>query len=85
MLIAWRSLLKHRTLSIINIAGLAIGMTFTLMIGLWIKHEVSFDAFHQRATAIGQIMKHVEGNEQKATQTSLPLPLYDELLGRTLN
>ena len=30
--------------------------------------------------AIGQIMKHVEGNEQKATQTSLPLPLYDELL-----
>ena len=80
ILIAWRTLVKHRTLSIINIAGLAIGMTFTLMIGLWIKHEVSFDAFHQRATAIGQIMKHVEGNEQKATQTSLPLPLYDELL-----
>jgi putative ABC transport system permease protein len=80
LLIAWRNLLKNQTLSFINISGLAVGMTFTLLISLWIQREVSFDGFHQHNERIGMLMRHVESNGQKRTQLDLPLPLYDELL-----
>ena len=77
---AWRNLVKNRTLSIINISGLAVGMTFTLVIGLWIRYELSFDQFHADADRIGMVMKNVINNDKKATHSSVPLPLYDELL-----
>ena len=34
--IAWRNLLKNKTYSFINIAGLAAGMAVAMIIGLWI-------------------------------------------------
>ena len=34
--IAWRNLVKNRASSIINIGGLAVGMTAVLLIGLWV-------------------------------------------------
>ena len=40
--IAWRNLLKNKSLSFINIVGLAIGMAFAMLIGLWIQYETSF-------------------------------------------
>ena len=39
--IAWRNLLKNKTYSFINIAGLATGMAVAMIIGLWIYDEIS--------------------------------------------
>lgn len=44
--IAWRSLLKNKGFSFINITGLAIGMAAAMLIGLWIHNELGFDRFH---------------------------------------
>lgn len=77
--IAWRSLMQNKGLAFINIFGLAIGMAFTLLIGLWIQHEVSYDNFHKNKDRIGLIRKHTKFNNQKNTATNQPLPLYDEL------
>src|SRR5258708_32315610 len=44
--IAWRNILHNRIFSIINIAGLALGLTCSLLIMLWIEDEYSIDAFH---------------------------------------
>ncbi|MFD1255370.1 ABC transporter permease [Mucilaginibacter terrae] len=44
--IAWRSLLKNKGFSFINITGLSIGMAAAMLIALWIKNEVGFDRFH---------------------------------------
>ena len=41
--IAWRSLLRNRLLSLINIAGLSLGMACSLMIGLWVNDELQFN------------------------------------------
>ena len=41
--IAWRNLLKHKRMTMINIAGLGIGMAATVLIVLWIQNELSFD------------------------------------------
>ena len=48
----WRNLLKNKVFSLINILGLAIGLTCCLLILLYIKDEVSFDRFHEK---IGQL------------------------------
>ena len=43
--IAVRSLLKNKLYSGINIFGLALGMACSLLIGLWVKDELSYDRF----------------------------------------
>lgn len=45
-LIAWRNVIKNKTFSVINIAGLALGMACSLLITLWVRDEKNIDAFH---------------------------------------
>jgi putative ABC transport system permease protein len=60
LIIAIRNLKKHRTHSFINIAGLAAGMAITLLIGLWIADEFSFDHYHTNHSRIVQAMVRYE-------------------------
>ncbi len=46
--IAFRNILKHKGYSFINIAGLAIGMTCSILIFLWIMDEINYDKFHKK-------------------------------------
>lgn len=50
--IAFRNLLKNKVFSIINIAGLAIGMAVCMLILLYVSHELSYDKFHQKGKNI---------------------------------
>jgi putative ABC transport system permease protein len=45
--IAFRNLWKQKGFSVINIAGLALGLACSLLIFLWVQDERSVDAFHQ--------------------------------------
>ena len=45
--LAIRKLSRDKTLSFINITGLAIGMTCAILIMLWIKNELTYDRFHE--------------------------------------
>src|SRR5215510_3751120 len=45
---AWRNLIKNKTFSFINIAGLAIGMAACILILLFVFYEKSFDNFHTK-------------------------------------
>jgi len=45
--IALRSLFVNKGFSLINIIGLAIGMAASILIMLYIYHELSFDKFHE--------------------------------------
>jgi hypothetical protein len=42
-LVTLRTLLKNRLYSFINIAGLAIGITCSILIILWVADELSYD------------------------------------------
>jgi putative ABC transport system permease protein len=53
--IGWRRLLRHKGYSIINIGGLAIGMTVAIFIGLWIYDELSFNRYHKNHDSISQV------------------------------
>jgi putative ABC transport system permease protein len=77
--IAWRNLAHNKIYSFINIFGLAIGMTFALLIGLWIHYETSYNTFHKNRDRIAMVRKHSSFNNEKRTHATTPLPLYDEL------
>jgi ABC-type antimicrobial peptide transport system permease subunit len=78
--VAWRNLKQHRMLSTINITGLALGMAFALLIGMWVQFERSYDTFHVNGARIGMFMKNTQFNDRKNTQQSSPIPIYDLML-----
>lgn len=45
--ITWRNIHRSRIYTSINIIGLSLGITCTLIIALWVKYELSFDKFHE--------------------------------------
>ena len=77
--IAWRNLLKSKTYSFINIAGLAAGMAVAMIIGLWISDEFSANRLFKNYDSIYQVMLHQSFDGKRGTQTSVPYPLGEEL------
>lgn len=53
--IAVRQLLKNKFYSLINILGLAIGLTSCLLIYLYVSNELSYDQFHKNKDRIYRI------------------------------
>ncbi len=77
--IAWRNLIKNKASSLINIGGLAVGMAVTMLIGLWIWDEVSFDKYHRNYDRLGEIMTTQTSNSQTVTFGATVVPLANEL------
>ena len=55
---AWRNLLKNKTFSLINIMGLAFGMTCSLLIMLWLQDELQMDKFHANDKRLYRVMEN---------------------------
>lgn len=49
---AWRSLMRNKSLTALNVAGLTMGMTAAVLIFLWVQNELSFDRFEPGADRI---------------------------------
>jgi putative ABC transport system permease protein len=77
--IAWRNIAKSKSISAINIVGLAVGMAVALQIGLWINDEISFDKNFANYNRIASVFQNVTNNGQVQTWTSVPYPLAEEL------
>ncbi len=73
--IAWRNLLKNKGYSAINIGGLALGMAVTLVIGLWIHDELTYNNYFKNKDKIAQIFQSQTFNGQTGTGPAIPLPL----------
>ncbi|HMF72110.1 MAG TPA: ABC transporter permease, partial [Flavitalea sp.] len=58
--IAWRNLKRHAFYSIINIAGLAIGVAASIIIVLFVLEELSYDTFNTRAERIYRVHNEVK-------------------------
>ncbi|MEP6733938.1 MAG: ABC transporter permease [Chryseolinea sp.] len=77
--VGWRHLLRNRTHALINIGGLALGMTVALLIGLWIYDELTFNNLHKNHERIGRVMRNGTLNGETLTTTYQPFPLAEEL------
>jgi len=63
--IALRNLNRNKINSMINISGLAIGLACVLLIGMYIKDELSYDQFFNDANRIYRVNTHEKiGNDE---------------------
>ncbi|HEV8512626.1 MAG TPA: ABC transporter permease [Cyclobacteriaceae bacterium] len=79
LLVTIRSLRKNGTYSFINIAGLSIGITCSVLILLWVFDELSFNKFHPKADRLYQVWINATFDGKVNSWTSLPLPTYEAL------
>src|SRR5688572_6036600 len=57
-----RNLIKNKVYTLINISGLAIGLSCFILIALYIKNETSYDRFYPNADNTYRILTHVDVN-----------------------
>ena len=57
--IAIKNLTRYRSFSVINIAGLAIGLSASLLIALWVFDELSYDKYHDNSEQIYRVGRHI--------------------------
>src|SRR4030095_3911362 len=76
---AWRNLLKNRTFSILNIAGLAIGLSCFLLITMYVVDELSYDRYNEKADRIYRVNSDI-----RCGGTDLNLAVCSDPMGATL-
>ncbi len=64
--IALRNLRRHKIISLINMIGLAIGMACAALILLYVRHELSYDQYHQNKNRIYRLVSKVQGASYEA-------------------
>lgn len=73
--VAWRNLIKNRTFSIINITGLAAGLTCFILIALYVVDELSYDRYNEKADRIFRVNSDIRfgGADLKLAVASDPM------------
>lgn len=71
--VAIRNLLRQKGFSFINIFGLALGISCTALIGMWVNDELSYDRFHKDSDRIYRITATLPELKVHAAVSSAPL------------
>jgi len=72
---AFRSLIRNRNYTIINIAGLAVGIAVCMMIFIIIQFQTSFDNFHLKKDHIYRVLTEYHNANAATTGKDVPFPL----------
>ena len=74
LLTACRNLKRHKVFSFINVAGLAVSLAACWLIFLYIKDELSFDRFNEKADRVVRVVQHQswDGANLNIALTSAP-------------
>src|SRR5689334_10971404 len=77
--VAIRNLWKHKGFSLINMVGLAIGLSCFLLIALYVMDELSYDRYFKNSGRIYRLNSdiHFGGND-------LHLPFTSDMMGAAL-
>jgi putative ABC transport system permease protein len=70
--VAWRNLKRHKGYAFINVAGLAVGMACCLLITLYVRHELSYDRYHDQAGQIYRVLQAFRNGVQTESQPPAP-------------
>lgn len=70
-----RNLVKNKTYALINVFGLALGLSCCITIFLIIKTELSFDTFHENSDRIYRVVSEEESSEGKLYFAASHFPL----------
>lgn len=68
---AIRNLWRNKFYSLINIGGLAVGIAVSMLILVFVAHELSFDRFHKNASTIYRLKVSFKFGEQEMQGTGM--------------
>ncbi|WP_242696457.1 ABC transporter permease [Longitalea luteola] len=77
--IAWRNLRNNKMYAVLNVVGLATGMAVALVIGLWVRDELSFDKYHRQYDRLAQVLVKATNGSQVYTGKTTSIPMGLEL------
>jgi putative ABC transport system permease protein len=77
--IAYRNILRQKSYAFINIMGLSIGLACTILIGIYVLNEMSYDKFHKKADNIYRIFLDGKMGTNKFVGPATPAPMADAL------
>ncbi len=75
-----RRLLRQKTISLINIFGLSIGLAACLLIYLYVRHELSYDTYHPNAARVARLTTIIHNSGSDVDIAEVPLPAGPNLL-----
>ena len=64
LITAWRNIMRHKVFSLINLLGLALGMTVSIILFHYVYIELSFDNFHADKERVYRLIS--ENNQTKS-------------------
>lgn len=71
---------RQKLNTILHVVGLTLGMSVCLLIGLFLRYELSFDAYHHHADRIYRVNSvWTEGGTKKFNLYATPIPLAEAL------
>jgi putative ABC transport system permease protein len=76
---AFRSLIRNSNYTIINIAGLSVGIAVCMMIFIIIQFQTSFDNFHSKKDRIYRVLTEYHNADAANTGKDIPFPLPEGL------
>ena len=79
LLTAIRNFSKNKFYTFINIAGLSIGTTCSILILLWVFDELTYDRFLSKSDRLYQVWVNSFFDDKINTWRSVPLPTYEGL------
>ncbi len=74
LLVSWRNILRNKFYTIILVAGLAVGIASSLLLGIYTWNELTYDNFHEKKERIFLVgIREKEGeNESEGGWTTPP-------------
>lgn len=78
--VAFRNFLRDKWYSLLNILGLTIGITFSVFLVFYIKDELSYDKYNEKADRICRINAYVKEPEKDTMKWAItPFPMAQAL------
>jgi len=77
--VAIRNLQRNRSISVVNISGLAVGIAGAVLILLWVQNQLSYDQFHKNKARIYQVFNRTMAEGELRAWSSTPMPLAPAL------
>ncbi|HAH37539.1 MAG TPA: hypothetical protein DCL81_13790, partial [Algoriphagus sp.] len=82
--IAWRTLLRQRIFSLINVLGLAIGLACFLLLASYVKFEQSYDSFQEDSDRIFRVSQQIRDFGNSAWAGGAVAPMLRKEFGEQL-
>ncbi len=72
--VALRKIRRQKGYSIINIAGLAVGLACSILMMLWVRDDLSFDRFHANRDSIYRVITETKSQTAVTLDARAPTP-----------